>query len=398
LNDTDPQLEKISLTNADIDAFMTAVKNDVTIQHEAVAIARTSQGVDALLAEGAADTMLQLSPRTYLSPEVVSAIRGAYVQANRNNIGSGLTTKGLAFDIGGAIQAAWAIAKASVPVIINCFRRFTDKRDHGVTCTIVEEVLRALYLANTGSSIWEEMKRETENAFGADSSIYGGTAVIEELCSHLVQKPGTLVTLVGHSTGAIYIGNFLHHVDIALRAQGDTTTAFDVILLAPASTNDFFASSYAIRVKGVRIFQMQDAVEQQDHLMSKDVGPSDPSILGKIYPRSLLYLVSGICEYFEGQGGSGPHALDGDDMPILGMDRFFSQTGVFTAADYPSVGQARTQFAVAPPATATKFVRVLSPTAKTPDDGYRSTAEKHGNFPGDDATIKSIRLCFQRGL
>ncbi|MCU1305993.1 MAG: hypothetical protein JWN45_688, partial [Acidobacteriaceae bacterium] len=86
------------------------------------------------------------------------------------------------------------------------------------------------------------------------------------------------------------------------------------------------------------------------------------------------------------------------DMPILGMDRFFSQTGVFTAADYPSVGQARTQFAVAPPATATKFVRVLSPTAKTPDDGYRSTAEKHGNFPGDDATIKSIRLCFQQGL
>jgi len=29
-----------------------------------------------------------------------------------------------------------------------------------LTCTIVEEVLRALYLANTGSSIWEEMKRE----------------------------------------------------------------------------------------------------------------------------------------------------------------------------------------------------------------------------------------------
>jgi hypothetical protein len=42
----------------------------------------------------------------------------------------------------------------------------------------VEEVLRALYLANTGSSIWEEMKQETEDAFGADSSVYGGTAVI----------------------------------------------------------------------------------------------------------------------------------------------------------------------------------------------------------------------------
>jgi hypothetical protein len=48
--------------------------------------------------------------------------------------------------------------------------------------------------------------------------------------------------------------------------------------------------------------------------------------------------VSGICEYSEGQGGSGPHEFDGDDMPILGMDRFFAQTGVFSAADYPSGG------------------------------------------------------------
>jgi hypothetical protein len=397
-NDMLPQLRTITLTNGDIDGFMNAIKNDVAIQQEAVAIARTSQPTDTLLASGASAKVLQLSPRTYLAPEVVSAIRGAYVQANRSNIGSGLETKDLPFDIGGALQAAWAVAKSAVPVIINFFKRFADGRDHGVPCTIVEEVLRALYLANTGSSIWEEMKRETEDAFGADSSVYGGTAVIEELCSQLKQKPNTLVTLVGHSTGAIYIGNFLRHVDMALRAQGDVTTTFDIILLAPASTTDFYASTYVSRIRGIRIFQMQDAVEQQDHLLSQDAGPADPSILGKFYPRSLLYLVSGICEYFEGQDGSGPHALDGDDMPILGMDRFFAQTGVFSAADYPSVGNVRTQFAVAPPTTATKYVRVLSPTATTPNDGYRSTARKHGDFPGDQLTIDSVRLCFQQGL
>jgi hypothetical protein len=168
--------------------------------------------------------------------------------------------------------------------------------------------------------------------------------------------------------------------------------------LAPASTTDFYASTYISRIRGIRIFQMQDAVEQQDHLLSQDAGPADPSILGKFYPRSLLYLVSGICEFFEGQDGSGPHELDGDDMPILGMDRFFAQTGVFSAADYPSVGNVRTQFAVAPPTTATKYVRVLSPTDKTPDDGYRSTARKHGDFPGDQPTVDSVRLCFQQGL
>ena len=144
---------------------------------------------------------------------------------------------------------------------------------------------------------------------------------------------------------------------------------------------------------------MQDAVEQQDHLLSQDAGPADPSILGRVYPRSLLYLVSGICEYFEGQGGGGPHGLDGDDMPILGMDRFFAQTSVFSGADYPSIGEVRTQFAVAPTsAVGAKYVRVLSPTATTPDDGFRSTARKHGDFPGDPLTVKSVRLCFQQGL
>jgi hypothetical protein len=396
LADTTP--EKLVLTSADIDAFMLAIKNDEQIQHEAVAIARSSNSVDALMPTTTISGALQLSPRTYMSPEVVSAVRGAYAQASRRNLGTAEKLDALPFDLGGAIEAAGVIAKAAEPVVINCVKRLVAQRHHGVPCTIVEEVLRALYLANTGSSIWEEMKRETEDAFGADSAMYGGTAVVEELCAQLKQKPGTPVTLVGHSTGAIYIGNFLRHVDIALRAQGDTTTMFDVILMAPASTMDFYAANYASRVRGIRIFQMNDATEQQDHLMSKDVGPTDPSILGKVYPRSLLYLVSGVCEYFEGEEGSGPHAFDADDMPILGMDRFYAQSSIFTPGDYPSVGQARTQFAVAPPTEPTKYVRVLSPTAPTPDDGYRSTALKHGNFPGDGPTMNSIRVCFKHGL
>lgn len=390
--------EQLILTSADLDSFMSAIKNDEQIQHEAVAIARTSNAVDALMPTTRICGSLQLSPRTYMSPEIVRAVRGAYAQANRRNLGTAEKLDALPFNVGGAIEAAGVIAKAAEPVVINCVKRLVANRHHGVACTIVEEVLRALYLANAGSSIWEEMKRETEYAFGPESARYGGTAVIEELCAQLKQKPGTPVTLVGHSTGAIYIGNFLRHVDIALRAQGDTTTMFDVILMAPASTMDFYARNYASRVRGIRIFQMNDATEQQDHLMSKDVGPDDPSILGKMYPRSLLYLVSGVCEYFEGEGGSGPHTFDGDDMPILGMDRFYAQPAVFTPGDYPSVGQARAQFAVAPPTAPAKYVRVLSPTPPTPDDGYRSTAEKHANFPGDGPTMNSIRVCFKQGL
>jgi hypothetical protein len=67
-----------------------------------------------------------------------------------------------------------------VPVIINCIQRFAAGRDHGLPCMIVEEVLLALYLANFGSAIWEEMKKETEDGFGADRNTFGGTAVVEE--------------------------------------------------------------------------------------------------------------------------------------------------------------------------------------------------------------------------
>jgi hypothetical protein len=83
-NLADTDLEKVVATSADVDTFKMAIKNDEKIQQEIVAIARTSQGVGSLLAMTAVTRPLQLSPRTYLSPEVVSAIRGVYVQANRS--------------------------------------------------------------------------------------------------------------------------------------------------------------------------------------------------------------------------------------------------------------------------------------------------------------------------
>lgn len=389
--------QQFVLTNEEIDAFMEAVKADPLIQNEAVAIARTSQGVNEVLAQGVTTESIVLSPRTLLSPEVVSSIRGAVLQSNRTAIGSVQNLEALPFSVGGALQAAFAIAKAAVPVILNTIKRFAKGRDHGMPCTLVEEILRALYLANFGSAMWEEMKKETEDAFGTDSNIFGGTAVVEEICKLVQDKPSTRISLVGHSTGGVYIGNFLMHVDQALRALGDNTTKFDIILLAPANTADFFSDKYLKdRIGGIRIFQMKDEVEQQDHLLTKDVGPEDPSILGKVYPRSLLYLVSGVCEYFEGQGGSGVHSLDGSDMPILGMDRFYQQQAIFSAATYPSVELVRTDFPE-PPATP-EFARVLSPTDDTAPPGFRSTALKHGNFPGDGPTIESLRLCFTEGL
>ena len=385
----------ITTTTDDLNTFMNAIQSDPQIQNEAVAIARVSQGVEALLAQPSASALLVLSPRTLMSPEVVGSIRGAYVQANQPSLAEAQSLDAL--PIVGGLQAAWAVAKASVSIIINVIRRFAAGRGHGLHCTIVEELLRALYLANFGSAIWEEMEKETADAFGLDSDTFGGTGVVEELCKLVHDKPETTFTLIGHSAGAIYIGNFLQHVDQALTSIGDATTNFDIVLLAPANTADFYAQTYARRIRGIRLFQMKDSAEQEDHLLSDGTGPSDDSFLGGVYPRSLLYLVAGVCEYFQGQEAAAPHGLDGLDMPILGMDRYFSQIGIFASSDYPSLELIRTQF---PTPSATKFGRVLSPTdtANPPSIGFRCGSLKHGNFPGDNETIQSIQNILQHGL
>jgi hypothetical protein len=385
----------ITTTTDDLNTFMNAIKSDPQIQNEAVAIARASQGVEVLLTQPSGSTRLVLSARTLMSPEVVSSIRGAYVQTNQLSLATAKSLDSL--PVVGGLQAAWAVAKASVSIIINVIQRFAAGRDHGLHCTIVEELLRALYLANFGSAIWEEMEKETADAFGLDSNTFGGTAVVEELCKLVHDKPKTTFTLVGHSAGAIYIGNFLQHVDQALTAAGDVTTNFDIVLLAPANTADFYAQAYTRRIRGIRMFQMKDATEQEDHLLSNGTGPSDNSFLGSVYPRSLLYLVAGVCEYFLGEDAEAPHGLDGFDMPILGMDRYFEQTEIFASAYYPSLGLIRTQF---PTPSPTKFARVLSPTNTTnpPPIGLRCGSLKHGNFPGDSETIQSIQAILQHGL
>lgn len=388
------ELAAVTLTADDLDAFMSSITNDPSIQQAAAAIARHSGDPAAAAAAPAAFAAPAVaSPVTGLSPSVVGAIRGAYFERPAA-FAAGAAPAPFGFDVFAAVRAAAAVAKAAVPVLINVVKRYRAHRDHGLTCTIVEEILRALYGANAGSAIWEEMKKETEDAFGSDSKVFGGTALIEEIVA-LPDAMKRNVTLVGHSTGAVYIGNFLRHADAALEAAQDTTTTFDVVLLAPANTMDFYGVNFAARVRGIRLFGMQDATEQSDLLMSSDVaGGPNQTILGHVYPRSLLYLVSGICESFEGAGGTGMHDLDSADMPIFGMDRFFAGAATFPDADYPAVKRARSRFSD-PHDFA--FQRVLSPTAGT-GQGLRSTSLKHGNFPGDAPTIESVRYCFENGL
>src|SRR3954471_9831322 len=49
-------------------------------------------------------------------------------------------------------------ARLLLRIVVNTLRRFAARRDHGVIATVVEEVLRAAYVAQLGAWIWTAMK------------------------------------------------------------------------------------------------------------------------------------------------------------------------------------------------------------------------------------------------
>jgi hypothetical protein len=140
----------------------------------------------------------------------------------------------------------------------------------------------------------------------------GGRAFLCRLQILLERRTApTHIVLVGHSTGAIYITQFIRKAQRLWSEGPAAKQRFDVVFLAPAVTYETFydmVSEAGPRVHDLRIFTMDDRAEQSDYLLyqllSRRTRP-----LATYYERSLLYLVSGVFE---------PEP----DMPLVGMMRF----------------------------------------------------------------------------
>jgi len=251
--------------------------------------------------------------------------------------------------------AAITLAKHGVVILSRVIRRYSGRRDHGLYTTIVEEILRELYLDSIGALAWVLMKNDTRDAFGADAQIFGGTAFLAELKKW--SRPGRRVTLVGHSTGAIYIANFLEHADALL----DSAVKFDVVFLAPACSFEFMAAKLPVfekRVNRLRLFGLKDERER---------GYWEVPVL---YPASLLYLVSGLFEE--------PTV----DMPIVGMQRYFSEVDPYTSPEIKAV---------------TKYLRNKCVWSLAEGGaGLACGAGRHGGFDADPTTRESLKE-FLRG-
>jgi hypothetical protein len=262
------------------------------------------------------------------------------------------------------VISIFKIAMRVARVVRQVLLRIEKGRDHGFYATVVEEVLRAFYCEAIGKALlWNQMKKDTGDAFGQDVSC-AGSALLSRLKDALGRGLQLeRIFLIGHSTGGIYISHFLEAVD----AMGfDAKVRFDVVLLAPANTHKAFAQTiekHAGRIRWLRLFGMQDALERDDGLLGDDWRRA-------FYPSSLLYLVSGLLE-------------DEVDEPILGMQRFINQNDVFNAAGgYAACDEVRTWLSE----PLDRLVWSNSIAAQ----GQCTLARKHGDFDNDASTLQSL--------
>ncbi len=260
-------------------------------------------------------------------------------------------------------RGAWIpVAGVVADIVLRVRRRLRTGRDHGKYVTIVEEVLRELYVDKIGrAGWWDRMKGDTADAFRPGEE-YGGTALLRALRDALEGRTAPRITLIGHSIGAVYIGHFLEAA-----AHWVPDAMFDLVFEAPAATDDFLAkviAEHGSRIADFRLFGMDDEREQADVLMPV------------IYPASLLYFVSGLLE-------------DEPDEPLSGMQRYLVDPA-FDADRFPNVEACRMFFG--------RYRNPLVWAPRSAPKGCASNARHHQDLDDvDPETLGSVEYILKRG-
>lgn len=198
---------------------------------------------------------------------------------------------------------------------------------------------------NLGRPIWSEMKGNAEGACLADG---GANAVAKYLANLKAEGQSFELHLVGHSAGSILLGGLipeLYERDLQVKS----TT-----LYAPACTLSLFEETYYEylghegNVDRLTIFNLNDGVEQDDDV-------------GKVYNKSLLYLVS---ESFE----------DNRKTPLLGMEKY-------------TKGNEKFKSVFKKPSSRAGSTVIYSKGGA--DVTLKSKSESHGGFDNDVDTLNS---------
>src|SRR5580700_5425918 len=360
-----------ALSPQDISDVEEAVESDPIINAEKRRIAQSARPPATALAEAVGTTPRQVltSPATLLSPEIVGAIVAE--EAHKDAV-----TPQSATELMSPLSFG-TLALAAGSVLMRIVQRYAAGRNHDFHNTVVEEIFRQYYIANVGWAVWNEMKVETAEAFQGDAEHNVGTAMIAELIRFYemgADPKQARITLLGHSTGAVYICNFLAAMDQALASKDYVSQIkFDVIFMAPAVRVDLFAATVAAHghlIRNFRSFEMSNGLEAAEILLQVDgASPAVNELLGQIYTSSLLYFISGVLEDPD------------DDTPIDGMQRFFLRNGAFAPGAFADIDSVWSFYGSRSNPVIASDTGELNPQ---PPLGQRCTSHHHGGFPSDD--------------
>jgi hypothetical protein len=288
----------------------------------------------------------------------------------------------------------YMVAKYLARVLRSLLRRYSAKRDHGLYATCVEELLRGFKFGGSalnewGKALeWNRMKQDTADAFDPDPDVHAGTALLTRLQKAIATGLKlSRITLVGHSTGAIYIAHWIENSKKYL----PETLKQDIVYLAPAITYDLFSETLrrnSNHIGRFRMFAMKDSLERDDQVWGQDDELPDGRDWRRfIYPSSLLYLVSGILESSFKNGSW----VDEPDVPLVGMERFFTDLDVYPDNEFASIKDIRAWLGMVQDGF------VWSKTTGQAD-GLNGDSTDHGGFDDNVLTLQSLQHIVKVGF
>lgn len=285
-------------------------------------------------------------------------------------------------DRNGFVAESFGSMAKSITIAARCIYRFARRRHHGFFTTILEEIYRALRIAKVfgpeevADHLWSQMKRQAKDMWKKNVGIQGedqhaGRYFLDRLQVYMQemkeQNMPVAFEAVAHSAGSIVICEMLRCIQ-ANRSL-EHVRLNNVIFLAPAVTCSEFEDTvmaYPDLYARFRMFTMQKEKELEDRLLN-----ARP--LRGIYPSSLLYLVSGLCE----DGRLLGRLNFKGDVCILGLHQHISNEGPY--ADIPILQRIH---AFLNDETVEQRL-VLTPTPEGTPPGFCGQAIDHGDFDND---------------
>jgi len=276
---------------------------------------------------------------------------------------------------GKAILSGAVLAEHAVKIAARIIKRYFKHRDHGLHTSIVEEILRELYVDLIGTEIWQFMKQDSSDTFQNNTKDERGGWLLMGLLGDVVKarhaagEPLPKVSIVGHSAGSIYAGNLLSYL-AKERALGGSSWfgipfQFEkLVFLAPAATCKILApvlTAHAVAplVKEFRMYSLSDQDERGYYEVPM------------LYPGSLLYIISGL---LESEDSAKTH-----DMPIVGMQRYARATHPFAEPEVTQVWTFLRQHA-----------NQLVWSGDQRGSGLNCDSKKHGDFFRSPETVESF--------